>query len=98
MNKLTAKEALAISQENDKSYEKDVNEILAKILEAGRQGKYSISISDYGFGSGNCYTTYKDYPEQCKYILNELRALGYNCSIRCEELQFVSMWLEVSWK
>lgn len=95
---LTAKQALEISRANDTSYYgKYVQEILDKILEAANNGKYCISIYDYEFGSGKCYTTEDKYPEQCRYIIEQLRSLGYNCIIKCEEKQFVSMWLEISW-
>lgn len=93
--RLTAAKALEIAEAQDPS--KAVEVILAMVRAAAQSGKYSIRVRDYDFGSSVCYSSERDWPETCKAIVKELRALGYTCAGRTEERQFVDLWLEVSW-
>lgn len=96
MNKrLTATEAAKLAENNDSV--KAVDEIIEGVKLAATLGKRSYITRSYEFGSGKCYCSEKDYPEICKAILKELRDLGYHCSVRCKEGQFVDLWLEVQW-
>lgn len=93
-NKITALKARDIARAKDPAFAVDT--ILAGVAKAAEAGKYEYTIRDYGFGA-SCYCNEKDYPELCKAILKELRGLGYRCTVRAVERQFVDMWLEVRW-
>jgi hypothetical protein len=93
--RLTAKEARKMAENSNPA--KAVGEILAAIELLASLGERIYKTRNYEFGSGKCYCSEKDYPEICKVILRELRLLGYKCSVKSEERQFVDMWLEVAW-
>lgn len=94
MTRMTAEKARDISRSQDPAFAVDT--ILAGIAKAAEAGKYEYTVRDYGFGTST-YCNAKDYPELCKAILKELRALGYRCECQAIERQFVDMWLEIRW-
>lgn len=94
MNRLTAEKARDIARAKDPAFA--VESILADIQKAAEAGKYEYLEKGYGFGT-DTYRNEKDYPELCKAILKELRALGYRCQVQAVERQFVDLWLEISW-
>jgi len=73
-----------------------VDTILASVAKAAGEGKYIITVRDYGFGTST-YCNERDYPDLCKSILKELRDLGFECVPCAIERQFVDLWLEVRW-
>jgi len=73
-----------------------VDTILAGIAKAAEAGRYIYTTRDYGFGTST-YCNEDQYPELCKAILKELRALGFRCSCNAIERQFVDLWLEIHW-
>lgn len=92
--RMTADKARDIARAKDPAFA--VETILAGIAKAAEAGKYEYTIRDYGFGTST-YCNECDYPELCKAILKELRALGYRCSVQAVERQFVDLWLEIRW-
>lgn len=92
---ITAKEAKEMVESSQPH--KDMEEIYNLIRKHAAIGEYKAITRDYGFGSGSCYTKEDKYPERCKLIIKELRAKGYKCSVKCKEMQFVDMWLEIDW-
>ena len=95
MSRMTASEAANIAQAKDPAFAVDT--ILAGVKKAADEGKYEYITREYGFGDGSCYCNEDKYPPLCKAILKELRALGYACTVRTHEGQFVDMWLSVKW-
>jgi len=93
--RLTAADAANLALAKDPAFAIDT--ILAGVKKAAEEGGYEYRTREYGFGDGSCYRNEKDYPLLCKTILNELRALGYQCSVFAEERQFVDIWLSVKW-
>jgi hypothetical protein len=91
---MTAEKARDISRSKDPAFAIDT--ILADIAKAAETGKYELTLRDYGFGTST-YCSEKDYPELCKAIIKELRALGYRCAVQAVERQFVDLWLEIRW-
>lgn len=91
--RLTAKEANVVSN----SMQAAVDDILLAVWDAAKEGKKSIKVRDYGFCDGGTYCREDQWPSNCKMILKELRELGYTCTGRANEAQFVDLWLEVSW-
>lgn len=94
-NRLTAESAAKLSIAKDPSFA--VDSILDGVRMAATDGKYEYITREYGFGDGSCYCNEDKYPPLCKAILKELRALGYACTVRAHEGQFVDMWLSVKW-
>lgn len=92
--RMTADKACDIARAKDPAFA--VETILAGIVKAAEAGKYEYTIRDYGF-STSTYCNECDYPELCKAILKELRALGYRCNVQAVERQFVDLWLEIRW-
>lgn len=95
MSRMTADQARDIARAKDPSFAVDT--ILAGIAKVAEQGKYEYITRSYGFGDGSCYCNEDKWPRLCKAIVTELRSLGYDCLVRCDEGQFVDMWLEVTW-
>lgn len=93
--RLTAADAAQLAQAKDPAFAVDT--ILAGVKKAAEEGKYEYTTREYGFGDGSCYCNEDKYPPLCKAILKELRALGYACTSRAHEGQFVDMWLSVKW-
>ena len=94
MSRLDAAAARDLARSKDPAFAVDT--ILSDIAKAAEAGKYAYTIRDYGFGNST-YCNEKDYPELCKVILKELRALGFVCQVHAEERQFVDLWLEIRW-
>lgn len=94
MSRMTADKARDMARAKDPAFAVDT--ILAGITKAAEAGKYEFTVRDYGFGTST-YCNEKDYPELCKAILKDLRALGYRCDVRAVERQFVDLWLEIRW-
>lgn len=92
--KITAEKARDIARAKDPAFAVDA--ILAGVTRAAEAGKYEYTTRDYGFGTST-YCNEKDYPELCRAILKELRALGYRCNVNAVDRQFVDLWLEVRW-
>lgn len=92
--RITAGKARDIARAKDPAFAVDT--ILNDIAKAAEAGKYEHTVRDYGFGT-SCYCNEDKYPELCKAILKELRALGYRCDVQAIERQFVDMWLEIRW-
>ena len=92
--RMTADVARDISRAKDPAFAVDT--ILAGIAKASEVGKYEYTTRDYGFGAST-YCNEDKYPELCKVILKELRALGYRCNVQAVERQFVDLWLEIRW-
>ena len=91
---LTADEARALTEKSDPgSY---VAEILEDVKEAAEAGRTSIKTYACDFGSGNLYNGQPTPLQQA--VMKKLTDLGYKASIRCEERQFVDIWLQVSWE
>ena len=95
MSRITAEQAASIAQAKDPSFA--VDSILDGVRMAAADGKYEYITREYGFGDGSCYCNENKYPPLCQAILKELRALGYACTVRAYEGQFVDMWLSVKW-
>jgi len=94
-HRINAEQARDIARAHDPSFA--IDEILAGVEACAREGKYEYTTRKFGFGDSACYGFEKGYPEQCKAILRELRALGFNASVKAEEKQFVDLWLSVTW-
>lgn len=94
MAKLTAAQALDIAKAKDPSA--IVDKILERIKEAAEAGRYYIHVRDFGFGSGAWYSG--DGTAEGRAVIEELRKLGFKTSIGSECLQFVDIWLSVSWE
>ena len=94
---LTAEKARDIARAKDTVFAA-LDEILAGIEKAAYEGKYEYITRNYGFGSGECYTSEDKYPALCQAILKELRALGFKANVRSECRQFVDLWLSVTWE
>lgn len=95
MSRITAEQAASIAQAKDPYFA--VDSILDGVRMAAADGKYEYITREYGFGDGSCYCNENKYPPLCHAILKELRALGYACTVRAHEGQFVDMWLSVKW-
>lgn len=94
MSRLTAAQATDIARAKDPAFAVDT--ILAEIAKAADAGKYEYTTRAYGFGEST-YCTSDKYPELCKAILKDLRALGFQCQCQAQERQFVDMWLLITW-
>lgn len=94
MGKLTAAQALDIARSKDPSG--IVDQILERVRVAAEKGEYSIKVRDFGFSSGSWYDG--SGTAEGKAVIAELKKLGFNADIGAECLQFVDLWLEVSWK
>lgn len=92
---LTAKEARSLTENNQAVV--DVKAIIALIEQAAKEGQSFIKTRDYEFGSGKCYCREESWPNSCKVIVKKLRELGFKCELKSKEMQFVDVWLEVSW-
>jgi len=92
---IDAQKARDIARAHDPSCA--VNQILQGIEACAREGKYKYITREFGFGSSACYAEEKNYPELCKAILRELRALGFKATVNSQENQFVDLWLSVTW-
>jgi hypothetical protein len=93
--RLTAARAKELALAN--SAPRIVDELLEQVRQAAEKGLTKTENRSY-FGGGEFYRNEKDYPEWGKQVLAELRRLGFACTIRCREGQFVDMWLEISWE
>ncbi|MNE82605.1 hypothetical protein D3C80_1793400 [compost metagenome] len=94
MSRMTADQARDMARAKDPAFAVDT--ILAGIAKAAEAGKYKYTTRDYGFGTST-YCNEDKYPALCQAILKELRALGYRCSCKAQENQFVDLWLEIYW-
>lgn len=95
MKRFTAQQARNMAQAQDPAFAVDT--ILKGIAKAAGEGRYAYTTRDYGFGT-KTYCNEKDYPELCKAILKELRALDFDCKVLAEEREFVvDTWLVVTW-
>ncbi|RIQ51148.1 hypothetical protein D0843_11030 [Bordetella avium] len=74
-----------------------MDQILAGIEMAAKDGKYEYITREFGFGDGSCYTTEDKFPALCQAILKELRGLGFSVGIGSNCGQFVDLWLSVTW-
>lgn len=92
---LTAAEALKISCANDPGG--IVTKILSLVEAAANQGDRSIQYRGAGFGDSAVYNVETQWPKMNQLVVKRLRDLGYSAHVRCEERQFVDLWLEVSW-
>lgn len=96
MGRLKAEEAKLIAQSKDPALAVDT--ILEKVREHAEAGRYSLIVRDYGFSTGECYTSEDKYPPLCRGIVNELRQLGYEASVVSNDGSIaVDMYLRVSW-
>lgn len=93
--RLTAQEAVALSQEKDPAYAVEV--ILRQIRTAAQAGSYSIKTYNFGFGGHEVHCSEENWPELNKSIVKELRELGYRAEVCVEYRQFADIWLQVSW-
>ncbi|MEL7966347.1 hypothetical protein AAG587_08220 [Vreelandella neptunia] len=94
-SRLTAKQARELAVKSDPDIALD--KILCGIKSIAEQGKSKLLVRDFGFGSGEMYTSEKNYPAMNRKVIEELRALGYKAEIKEKCSQFVDIWLEVSW-
>jgi len=94
-DRMTAEKARDLARAKDPSFA--VDEILAGIEDAAREGKYEYSTRAHGFGSGSCYGNEDKWPALNQAIIKELRKLGFAARVRVHEGQFVDLWLEVTW-
>jgi len=94
MSRMTADQARDIARAKDPAFAVDT--ILDGIAKAAEAGNYKYTTRDYGFGTST-YCNEDQYPELCKAILKELRALGYRCACKAQERQLVDLWLEIYW-
>jgi hypothetical protein len=78
-----------------KTPEYHVDLILEQVKVAAHEGKDRIKTYACDFGSGNLYGGTPTPLQQA--VMDQLHALGFKTAIRCEERQFVDIWLEVSW-
>ena len=92
---LTAAQALVISQNSMPT--EIVNSILTLVQAAAENGDRSIKYRGSGFGDSIMYSGEDHIPAVNRAVIKQLRDLGYQVRIRCEERQFVDLWLEVSW-
>lgn len=93
--RLTAKQASELADKHDPA--KAVDAILADVKKQAMQGRRTLRVHGYGFGSAECYASRDRWPEHCRRIQDELVALGYRADIHTEERQFVDIWLQVEW-
>jgi len=93
---IDAEKARDIARAHDPSLAVDV--ILKGIEACAREGKYEDITREFGFGNSACYAAESDYPEPCKAILRELRALGFKAHLVEHENQFGDSWLSVRWE
>ena len=92
---LTAAQALVISQTSVPTV--IVESILNLVQAAAENGDRSIKYRGSGFGDSIMYSGEDHIPAVNRAVIKQLRDLGYQVRIRCEERQFVDLWLEVSW-
>lgn len=95
MERLKASAAKELSKANDP--ESVVESILSRVEKAANEGNWKVQIRDFGFGSNVYYSGPNEWPSAGKAVIHELRKLGYAVDIRCEDRQFVDIFLEVSW-
>jgi hypothetical protein len=96
MTQLTAQEAREIAL--NKGYEKNLNTILQRIQEEAQEGRFELTVREFGFGDSQLYSCKEEaMPLLNRSILNSLRGLGYNACICTEEYQFVDIYLKVTW-
>jgi len=93
--RINAEKARDISRDNDPSLA--VEQILAGIEVAAKEGQYEYRTNKFGFGSSNCYAGEDKYSVQCKAILRELRSLGFKANVKSCDGQFTNIWLSVTW-
>jgi hypothetical protein len=93
--RMTAAQAKELSLAN--AADRIVDDLLAQVRRAAEKGLTQTENRSY-FGGGEFYRAEKDYPQWGKQVLAELRRLGFECTVRCKEGQFVDMWLEISWE
>ncbi len=77
-----------------------LEEILKLIESRALDGEEEVKIyqsKGITFGSSALYCSEDKYPKSVKEVLSELRKLGYSAGIRCEERQFVDIYLLVKW-
>lgn len=88
---ISAKEARKIS---DSIRDKNTDmAILSELIEAAaKNGKTSIRVPYEMFTVSGCSATLK-----AEGLVDELNLLGYRIESMYEELQFVDIWVEVSW-
>lgn len=96
-SKLTAAKALEISGVNncEVASELGLAGILDEVHAAALLGQTSIKSYKADFGGSHLYGG-KPTAVQLS-ILSKLKALGYRAEVRCEERQFVDIYLSVSW-
>lgn len=93
-NFLTAEQARALTAQSNPDWH--VGQILEEVKVAAARGEWSIKTYACNFGSGNLYGgTPTDLQSA---VMAKLNDLGYKTEIRCEERQFVDIWLQVSWE
>ncbi len=73
-----------------------LKEILQSIKAIAEKGGLTHKTYIAGFGDARLYSG-KPNPVQ-QEILNKLHQLGYKAGIRCEEKQFVDVYLFISWE
>ncbi|KKO71800.1 hypothetical protein [Kerstersia gyiorum] len=96
-DRLTAEKARDLARAKDPSFA--VDQILAGIEQAAREGKYQYITREFGFGSGECYGNEPAWPALCQAIVKELRALGFTARVRVQDgSQFCDLWLDVTWE
>lgn len=88
---ISAKEARKISESvRDKNADMA---ILSELIEAAaKKGKTSVRVPYEMFTVNGCSATLK-----AEGLVDELNLLGYKIESMYEELQFVDVWVEVSW-
>lgn len=83
-------------QATEPQIEKAVNEAIQKAVDKGKTntrlyGPYNV------FGQSALYATIDKYPPIVIKTLEALRAKGYKAQIKCEEKQFVDIYLFIDW-
>lgn len=95
-NLFSAHDAAALSKLNDP--DNLLKLILNEIKEEAKKGKWKYMTRNYGFGESELYDIDANYPTNIKYVLENLRQLGYVANIKIVESQFVDVYLRVTWK
>lgn len=97
MNRITAKEAQALTQAAlvETEVEKVLSDIMERVETEARGGKSLLKYRDNGFGDSCVYGT--SWPIINRCVVAELHKLGYRADVRSDERQFVDIWLQVEW-
>ncbi len=93
---ITAQEARAMNPNN--KVEEILKDIEQRIKSIAPLGDTMLRVRDYGFGDSAWYGQLvpPGYDVQTK-VIKTLNGLGFKATVKCEEKQFVDIYLEICW-